>query len=164
MIRTALTALLVVAVPLGAAFASRTDLPVTGTVVAVVSGTEIDVIATRSSIEETVAAGTIVRVVYHGLTPPGRFDPLYMEALDLNWNLVNDSELFLDVAEAPWDDEQRLHAYVYLDPSGYGMVNAFVLASGLAVIDPALSVQDRHGALLRDVAAAAKLNRLGVSA
>ncbi len=155
-------ALLVVSVSSGAVYAARTDLAVTGIVVAVVSGAEIDVAVTRSAIPEIVAEGTVVRVAYHGLAAPGRFDPLYMEVFDINWNLVNDSELYFDVAKSPWDDELRLHAYVYLDPSGHGMVNVFLLASGLAAIDPGLGPDEPHAAQLIDLAAVAEQNNVGI--
>jgi endonuclease YncB( thermonuclease family) len=145
----------------GPASAARTDLPVTAAVIAVVTGAEIDVIITRSAIED-VAEGTVARVFYHGLVPPGRFDPLYMEAFDLNWNLVNDTEVFLIPTAAPWDDEGRLHAYVYLDPGGYGMINAFLLASGLAMIEPGFADDEPHAALLAGIAAVAERAGVGL--
>jgi len=154
--------LLAVPISYGVLCASHTELSVTGTVIAVVSGAEIDVLVTRSSLEKTVAEGVIARVVYHGLLTPGRFDPLYMEAFDLNWNLVVDSEVYLDVADAPWDEERRLHAYVYLDPGGYGMLNAILLASGLAAVDPVLDPAEPHAAFLTEIAAAAERCKLGI--
>ena len=146
----------------GAVHAERGDAPVAATVIAVVSGAEIDVVITESAIEDTLAAHTIARVVYHGIVSPGRFDPLYMEAFDLNWNLVSDSKVFLQPASVLWDEEERLHAYVFLDPSGYGMVNAFLLASGLASIDPGFVGDDPYTAFLTGIAAIAKRASLGV--
>jgi len=140
----------------------HTDLSVTATVLAVVSASEIDVRVTRSSISPTVCAGTVVRVVYHGLSTPSRFEPLYMEAFDLNWKLTVDHEVYFNVAEPAWDSEQRLHAYVYFDPSGYGMINAFLLASGLAAIDPQLALTEPHAEFFLKVSAAAAQSALGI--
>jgi hypothetical protein len=163
MVRALLSAALIAAlVSAGAACAAHTDLPVTATVIAVVSGAEIDVIVSDSAIEEVVSKGVIARVVYHGLLPPGRFDRLYMEAFDLNWNLVNDSEIFLEPAAEPWDEEGRLHAYVYLDPGGYGMVNAYLLASGLASIDPGFADGEPHAELLAGIASIVERAGLGI--
>jgi len=140
----------------------QTRLPVTARVVAVVSAMELDVVVSRCSISETVAAGTFLRIVYHGIRTPDRFDPLYMEALDLQWILTGDREIFLDVPAEPWDEEQRLHAYVYLDPHGHGMVNAFLLAAGLATIDPDLDPEEPLADLLIGIAAAAEQSGLGI--
>jgi len=85
-----------------------------------------------------------------------------MEAFDLNWNLVNDSEIFLEPAAAPWDEEGRLQAYVYLDPGGYGMVNAFLLAAGLARIEPGFADDEPHAALLAGIAVTAEHADLGI--
>jgi hypothetical protein len=96
-----------------------------------------------SAFDDVTSAGSIVRVRYHGVLTLGPFEPLYMGALDLNWNLVAASDVYLELAVTPSDDEGILHAYVYVNPSGYGMVNAMPLASGLAEIDPALSADER---------------------
>ncbi|MBU0595480.1 hypothetical protein KJ567_02185 [Candidatus Bipolaricaulota bacterium] len=162
--RALLTSVLIVAVlaPLVVAESPQTRLPVTATAFAVVSASELDVMVTRSSISDIVAAGTVVRVVYHGIRTPDRFDPLYMEALDLQCILTTSREIFFDVAAAPWDSEQRLHAYVYLDPHGHGMMNAFLLAAGLAAIDPEFSPEEAYGELLIGIAAAAEGSGLGI--
>jgi len=155
--------LAIVAMSLGVLGESpQTRLPVTARVVAVVSAMELDVVVTRCSISETVAAGTFIRIVYHGIRTPDRFDPLYMEALDLQWILTGDSEIYFDVAAVPWDEEERLHAYVYLDPHGHGMVNAFLLAASLATIDPRFTSEEAYGQLLIGIASAAEQSGLGI--
>jgi hypothetical protein len=139
----------------------QTRLPLTGRVLAVVSASELDVMVTRSSISDVVSSHTLVRVVYHGLLTPGRFDSLYMEAYDLNWILTSDREIYFEPADTLWDDEGRLHAFVYLDPNGFGMMNAFLLSSGLATLDPSVDPEETNGQLLIDIAAAAARSGVG---
>ncbi|GEM_PF-6959812 len=140
----------------------HTDLSMTGTVIAVVSGMEVDVMVTRSAVPEVAVPGTVVRVVYHGIDAPDRFDRLYMETFDLNWKLTMEKEVYFDLAETAWDDEHRLHAYAYLDPSGYGMINAFLLASGLAEIDAEFDLCEPYASYLSGIAAIAKQSDLGI--
>ena len=131
-------------------------------VVAVVSGDEIDVVITQSSAADVVAGREIVRVKYLGVAAPSRFEPLYMEAFDLNWNLVASSEIHLQLDGPRWDDEGRLLAYVFLDPSGFGMVNAVLLAVGLARIDVDLFPEAIHAAWMIDAAAVAESHGRGI--
>jgi hypothetical protein len=139
----------------------QTRLPLTGRVLAVVSASELDVMVTRSTIDDIASPHTVVRIVYHGLMTPGRFDALYMEAYDLNWILTSDREIYFEPADTVWDDEGRLHAFVYLDPNGFGMMNAFLLSSGLATLDPGIDSEETNGQLLIDVAAAAARSGVG---
>ena len=52
--------------------------------------------------------------------------------------------------------------YVYLDPNGYGLVSAFLLASGLVTIDPTLEPETDTARLLHDIAAAAESAGIGL--
>ena len=134
----------------------QTRLPVTGTVLAVVSPCELDVMITRSSVDDGLEVGSVVRLVYRELVAPGRFDEFYMEAYDLHWILTSDREIFFEPASPIVDEEKRWPAYVYLDPNGFGLVSAFLLASGLVTIDPALEPENDTAQLLLDIAAAAE--------
>jgi len=140
----------------------QTRLPVTGTVLAVVSPCELDVMITRSSVGDVLEIGSVVRLVYRELAAPERFDAFYMEAYDLHWILASDREVFFEPASSIMDEEKRWPAYVYLDPNGFGLVSAFLLASGLVTVDPALEPENDTARLLLDIAAAAESAAIGL--
>ena len=139
-----------------------TQLPLTGTVLAVVSPCELDVMVTRSTVSDLLPAGGVARLVLHGLESPERFDALYMEAYDLGWILASEEEVYFALASPLADEESRWPAYVYLDPGGFGLLNSFLLASGLVTLDPMLEAVDEMTRLLLDIGAAAKRAGVGL--
>jgi len=77
------------------------------------------------------------RVRYIGMDTPeihGQVQCFGQEASAYNKCLVGDKTVWLELDVQERDQYGRLLAYVYLDPKGYAMVNAILLAQGYAQI------------------------------
>ncbi len=80
--------------------------------------------------------GIDTQETHHPQVPVECFGP---EATEFNAQLIEGKKVYLELDEQPWDKYGRLLAYVYLDPSGYQMVNLILLALGYAdlmIIEP----------------------------
>lgn len=88
----------------------------------------------------TLAVGAEVRVRYIGIDTPEAVHPTVPaecfgpEASAFNTTLVQGRTVWLELDVEHWDRYGRLLAYVYLDPHGYAMVNALLVAMGFATI------------------------------
>ena len=134
----------------------QTRFPVSGTVLAVVSPCELDVMITRSSVGDMQKVGRVVRLVYRELAAPAQFDAFYMEGCDSHWMLASDREVFFEPASPIMDEEKQWPAHVYLDPNGFGLIGAFLPASELVRIDPTLEPETDTARLLLDIGGAAE--------
>lgn len=108
----------------------------------VVDGDTISVVL-RSVPEELsgeLAVGTTVRVRYIGIDTPETVHPSQpvekfgREASAFNESLVGGKTVYLELDAQLWDRYQQLLAYLYLDPQGYAMVNAILVAMGFATV------------------------------
>lgn len=113
-------------------------------VIRVVDGDTIEVklVATSEavpmSVEMAYSLEGVVRVRYIGMNTPETVHPskpvqnFGKEASTFNTSLVADKTVYLELDIELWDRYDRLLAYVYLDPQGYAMVNAILVAMGFA--------------------------------
>lgn len=140
-VKAILAGILVVVLSLFAVALPPFDPPaIEALVVEVIDGDTISVIL-RSVPEELsgeLAVGTTVHVRYIGIDTPETAHPSQpveefgREASAFNESLVSGKTVYLELDVQLWDRYQRLLAYVYLDPQGYAMVNAILVAMGFA--------------------------------
>ena len=111
---------------------------ITANVVKVVDGDTIDVQITKITGTAPVKVGDTIRVRYIGMNTPETKDPrkpveyFGKEASAFNASLVAGKTVYLELDVQTWGPYDRLLAYVYLDPQGYAMVNAILVAMGFA--------------------------------
>lgn len=121
---------LVLGAILGLAFAALAVPPfsppdIVATVIRVVDGDtiEVRVDALPRPPPPGLAVGLLIRVRYIGVDAPELDQPQGQTASALNSTLVGGRAVYLELDERAWDDHGRLLAYVYLDSTGYLMVN-----------------------------------------
>jgi len=95
---------------------------------------EVSRVFDGETIRALLHTGAVEVIRYIGIdapdpTPSACFGP---EATLYNRDLVINRTVWLELDERERDDEGRLLAYVYLDPKGLAMVNAVLIAQGLA--------------------------------
>lgn len=73
--------------------------------------------------------GITMRVRYIGVDAPELAEANGADATALNAALVEGKRVYLELDETLYDPHGRLLAYVYLDPSGYLMVNLMLVAT-----------------------------------
>jgi|Deesub1362A_J573_1020465.scaffolds.fasta_scaffold03131_8 micrococcal nuclease len=102
-----------------------------------------------------------VRVRLIGIDCPEMDTPLGPKAKGFLTNLVDEKYLYLEFDKDYWDPYGRLLAYVYLDPEGYQMVNAILVALGFAEAK-AYPPNTRYKVIFEDLEAVARAHRLGM--
>jgi len=134
--------------------------------VRVVDGDTIDVLITNITGTAPVSVGDTVRVRYIGMNTPETKHPCKpveyfgKEASALNVSLVVSKTVYLELDAKIWDRDGRLLAYVYLDPQGYTMVNALLVAMGFA--EGAAYHNVRYMKVFQELEDAAKKLKLGL--
>lgn len=99
--------------------------------------------------------GSVETVRYIGSLTDGAMDS-FCGALanEVNRQMTLDRLVYLEFDEALRDPEGRLLAYVYLDGGGYAMVNAALVALGLARVNP-VAPNVRYSSVFFDLEATA---------
>lgn len=102
-----------------------------------------------------------VKVRLIGIECPEMDTPLGPKAKRFLATLVDGKYLYLEFDADYWDPYGRLLAYVYLDPEGYEMVNAILVALGFAEAK-AYPPNTRYEALFEDLERVARNYKLGM--
>lgn len=109
-------------------------------VVRVIDGDTIEVLLVRAPTRliGDLQPSSIAKVRCIGIDTPETGHPNKLvqefgrEAFALNKALAEGKSVYLELDVQHWDQYGRLLAYVYLDPQGYAMVNAILVAMGFA--------------------------------
>jgi len=109
-------------------------------VTSVIDGDTIEavLIGVPDELSSELTAGKAVTIRYIGIDTPETVHPSQpverfgREASAFNERLVGRRNVYLELDVQLWDQYGRLLAYVYLDPDGYAMVNAILVAMGFA--------------------------------
>ena len=128
---------------------------------------EVSRVFDGETIRVLLHTGTVETVRYLGVdapapTPSECFGP---EATLYNRDLVINRTVWLELDAQERDEQGNLLAYVYLDPQGLAMVNAILIAQGLARAQ--VTFEDsgqslRYGALFAELEAEAQRARRGL--
>jgi len=102
-----------------------------------------------------------VKVRLIGIDCPEMDTPFGSKAKSFLTTLLGEKYLYLEFDVAYWDPYGRLLAYVYLDPEGYQMVNAILVALGFAEAK-AYPPNTRYRDLFEDLEAVARAHKLGI--
>lgn len=102
-----------------------------------------------------------VKVRLIGIDCPEMDTPFGPKAKSFLTTLVGEKYLYLEFDVAYWDPYGRLLAYVYLDPEGYQMVNAILVALGFAEAK-AYPPNTRYKDLFEDLETVARAHGLGI--
>ena len=102
-----------------------------------------------------------VKVRLIGIDCPEMDTPFGPKAKSFLATLVDEKYLYLEFDADYWDPYGRLLAYVYLDPEGYQMVNAILVALGFAEAK-AYPPNTRYEALFEDLERVARSYNLGM--
>jgi len=125
---------------------------------------EVSRVFDGATIRALLGTGAVERVRYLGVEAPGPAECFGPEALLYNRDALLGRTVWLELDARERDAQGHLLAYVYLDPKGLSMVNAVLIAQGLARASPTLDDGQplRYGALFAELEAEARAAKRGL--